>query len=211
MQIDLKVTELLASRLCHDLVGPIGAVSNGLELMADESFGMADDALALASNSAGQATHLLQFYRLAYGMAGNRQGSDLRPLRELAANFLAHSKAKLDWPADGMPADVPDGAGKLILNMIALALEALPRGGTIGVSAKSAPGGLEIEIKAVGTDAGLRPECQAALAPDVPLDDLTPRNVHGYFTRVVAQTLGAGLSVEPAGPGYLRLASSPKS
>lgn len=211
MQIDLRVTELLASRLCHDLVGPIGAVSNGLELMADESFGMADDALALASNSAGQATHLLQFYRLAYGMAGNRQGSDLKPLRELAANFLAHSKGKLEWPADAMPSDLPDGCGKLILNMIALALEALPRGGTIGVGAKSVSGGAEIEIKAVGADAGLRPESQAALSLQVPIDDLTPRNVHGYFTRLIAEKLGASLVVEPAGAGYLRLTSSPKA
>src|SRR3546814_3632269 len=70
IKIDLRVAELLASRLCHDLVGPIGAVGNGLELLGDEEFGMADDAMKLTTSSARQASHILQFFRLAYGMAG---------------------------------------------------------------------------------------------------------------------------------------------
>lgn len=209
MKIDLQVAELLASRLCHDLVGPIGAVSNGLELMADEGFSMGDDALALATNSATQATDLLQFYRLAYGMAGNRQGSDLQPLRDLAAGFLAHSKADLDWPLDKMPGDLPEAAGKVILNMIALAVEALPRGGTIGVGASAGADGVEIEVKAVGSDAALRDDTAAGLAEDVTVEELTPRNVHAYFTRIAARRFGSRLVVEQAGPGYVRIAAVP--
>lgn len=206
VSVDLRVAELLASRLCHDLVGPIGAVSNGMELMADEEFGMADDALALATNSASQATQLLQFYRLAYGMAGSRQGSDLTPLADLAKGYLLHKKAQLDWPSDQRPGDLPDGAGKLILNMIALGVEALPRGGTIGVSVADGPGG-GLEVKAVGSDAALREDAASSLAESVQVDDLTPRNVHGYFTRVVAQRLGATLQVEQVGPGFVRISA----
>lgn len=206
VSVDLRVAELLASRLCHDLVGPIGAVSNGMELMADEEFGMADDALALATNSASQATQLLQFYRLAYGMAGSRQGSDLTPLADLAKGYLLHKKAQLDWPSDQRPGDLPDGAGKLILNMIALGVEALPRGGTIGVSVANGPGG-GLEVKAVGSDAALREDAASSLAESVQVDDLTPRNVHGYFTRVVAQRLGATLQVEQVGPGFVRISA----
>ena len=60
VMIDLRVMELLASRLCHELVGPVGAVSNGMELLSDQEFGMADDALELATKSAAQAGCVLQ-------------------------------------------------------------------------------------------------------------------------------------------------------
>ena len=196
LEIDLRVAELMASRLCHDLVGPIGAVSNGMELMADDEFGMADDAMQLATNSATQATHQLQFFRMAYGMAGSRHGSDLTPLKELAAGFLEHGKIDLDWPLPPENIDMPDGAGKVILNMVALASEALPRGGSLRVSLASAPEGFAAICGARGQDAGLREETQAGLVEGVAVDDLTPRNVHAYFTRLVIKRLGGSLSVE---------------
>lgn len=206
LTIDLRVAELLTSRLCHDLVGPVGAVSNGIELMEDEGFGMANDALALAANSAGQASSLLQFYRLAYGMAGIRQGNDLGPIRELAEGFLTHSKSQLDWPSGSAPGELPDGTGKLLLNMIALAAEALPRGGTVGVALAAAGSGIELDVKAVGADAGLRDDAKAGLEPGVAVTELTPRNIHGYFTRLLAQRCGGDLTVEELGPGAVKFA-----
>jgi len=206
LSVDLRVAELLASRLCHDLVGPIGAVSNGMELMADEGLGMADEALALAGNSAAQASDLLQYYRLAYGFAGGRQGSDLTPLRALAEDFVGHHKTSLDWGSSGA-ADLPEGAGKLILNLIAFAVEALPRGGTVGVSLADHAGGLQVQVQAVGGGAALRPEAREALAEGVTVEQLTPRNVHGYFTRLVARRLGGELAVEEAGDGLVRFSA----
>lgn len=208
LKIDIRVAELLASRLCHDLVGPIGAVNNGLELITDDEFGMADDAIQLAGKSAGQASTLLQYYRLAYGMAGSRQGSDLTPIQSLAASFLSHSKAELDWPSGPAPAALPEGIGKLLLNMIALAVEALPRGGTVGVALAPSGGAVEVEVKAVGADAGLREETLAGMAADAAVDDLTPRNVHGHFTRLIARRMGGDLKAEQVGQGYLRLAAN---
>lgn len=206
LTIDVRVAELLASRLCHDLVGPIGAVNNGIELMQDESFGMADDALSLAAKSADQASNLLQFFRLAYGLAGHRQGSDFGPIRELVTGFLSHSKAELDWSAAPVPEGVPDGTAKLLLNLVALAAEALPRGGTVGVTMARGGAGFELEVKAVGADAGLRQEAEAALGDGIAIEDLTPRNVHGYFTKLMAKRLGGTMRVEQIGRGALRLA-----
>lgn len=208
LTIDIRVAELLASRLCHDLVGPVGAVSNGIELMQDESFGMADDALSLAAKSADQASNILQFFRLAYGMAGHRQGSDFGPVRELVAGFLSHSKAELDWSAGPVPEGAPDGTAKLLLNMVALAAEALPRGGTVGVSMGSGGAGFELEVKAVGADAGLRQEAEAALGDGIAVEDLTPRNVHGYFTKLMAKRLDGTMRAEQIGRGALRLAAT---
>lgn len=204
--IDMRVAELLASRLCHDLVGPIGAVNNGMELLEDEDLGMSDDAIQLSASSARQAANLLQFYRLAYGMAGARIGDDLDNLRELATGFLASSKTTLDWTTVRQPAgETPDGLGKLLLNVIVLGEECLPRGGTLGVSLVEGMAGLEVAVTANGTGARLREESQLVLGDDMVIEELTPRNVHGYFTRLLAQRLGSDLIVDSPGADRVRL------
>ena len=204
-QIDMRVAELLASRLCHDLVGPIGAVNNGLELMEDEDLGMSDDALQLSANSARQAASILQFYRLAYGMAGGRIGDDLGALKDLAAGYLASSKTALEWAAGPPAGEAPEGLGKLLLNLIVLGEECLPRGGSLGVDLLDGAAGLEVSVTARGTGARLREENQPALAGDVVIEELTPRNVHGYFTRLLAQRMGSELIVDSPGADSLRL------
>ncbi len=204
ISIDLRVAELLTSRLCHDLVGPIGAVGNGLELLGDDEFGMADDAMRLTSNSARQASSILQFFRLAYGMAGARVGADLTPLRDLSAALLEASKSELDWPTVQAPEGLPDGAGKMVLNMVALAHEALPRGGKLSVEISGQGGRCELTVTAAGQDAHLRPESLAGLNSDVDIAELSPRGVHSYFTRVVAKRLGSDLDVETPGEDSIR-------
>lgn len=200
LKIDVRVAELLASRLCHDLVGPIGAVGNGLELLADDEFGMAEDAMQLTTNSARQASNILQFFRLAYGMAGARVGADYTQIRDLSAALLETSRTKLDWTAVTAPEGAPDGIAKLVLNMIALAHEALPRGGTLNVDIAPGGGGIDCVVNAAGQDAHLRPETLAGLQDEINLEELSPRGVHGYFTRTVAKRLGSDLVIETPGP-----------
>jgi len=207
LEIDLRLAELLASRLCHDVVGPIGAVNNGMELLNEGELDMADDALKLVGQSAQQASDLLQYYRMAYGLAGHRQGGDLKPMHDLAVRFFGHQKSSLDWSASAMPTGLPDSAGKLILNMLVLGAEALPRGGTVGVLLADDGGASEITVVAVGADAGLREESQAGLIDGVEAQDLTPRSVHAYFTRALARREGGDLQAHAAGPGHLRLSA----
>lgn len=204
MKIDVRVAELLASRLCHDLVGPIGAVGNGLELLADDEFGMADDAMQLTTNSARQASGILQFFRLAYGMAGARVGADYTQIRDLSAALLSNTRTELDWQAVAAPEGAPDGLPKLVLNMIALAQEALPRGGRLAVEIAGGADGFEASVIASGQDAHLRPESLAGLKDEIDLEELSPRGVQGYFTRVMAQRLGSDLVIETPGPDSLR-------
>ena len=204
--IDMRVAELLASRLCHDLVGPIGAVNNGMELLEDEDLGMSEDAIQLSAKSARQAANILQYYRLAYGMAGGRIGDDLGGLRDLATGFLESSKTTLDWTMAQQPAgDLPEGLGKLLLNVIVLGEECLPRGGTLSVSLTEGPDGLEVAVTAQGTGARLREESQLVLVDDAIIEELTPRNVHGYFTRLLAQRMGSELTIDTSGTDSLRL------
>ena len=204
--IDMRVAELLASRLCHDLVGPIGAVNNGMELLEDEDLGMSEDAIQLSANSARQAANILQYYRLAYGMAGGRIGDDLGGLRDLAIGFRASSKTTVDWTAVEQPAgDLREGMGKLLLNVSVLGEECLPRGGTLGVSLAEGAAGLEVTVTAQGTGARLREESQLVLVDDVIVEELTPRNVHGYFTRLLAKRMGSDLIIDTPGTDSLRL------
>jgi len=204
MKIDVRVAELLASRLCHDLVGPIGAVGNGLELLADDEFGMADDAMQLTTKSAKQASGILQFFRLAYGMAGARVGADYTQIRDLSAALLSNMRTELDWKTVAAPEDAPNGLPKLVLNMVALAQEALPRGGRLTVEISGGAGGFEASVLASGQDAHLRPESLAGLKDEIDLEELSPRGVQGYFTRVMAQRLGSDLVIETPGPDSLR-------
>ena len=204
MTIDLRVAELLASRLCHDLVGPIGAVGNGLELLSDDEFGMADDAMQLTANSARQASAILQFFRLAYGMAGARVGADYSELRSLTAAMLESSKTELDWATIEAPAGIPDGAGKAVLNIIALAHEALPRGGKLLVEISGGEGKYALAVTASGQDAHLRPESLAGLDSAADVGELSPRGVHSYFTCMVAKRLGSELQVETPGEDTVR-------
>ncbi|MEM7172626.1 MAG: histidine phosphotransferase family protein [Pseudomonadota bacterium] len=196
-QIDMRVLELVASRLCHDVVGPVGAVNNGMEMLEDEDFDMADEALGLVADSARQAARSLQFYRMAYGMAGSRGGLGISEIRELADGLLANTKAKMDWDPNLTLEGAPDGLGKLLLNMIALAEETLPRGGRLSLALAPQGGGFAARVTAEGLGCALRPESEIGLVDDVAIEDLTPRNVHGFFTRLVARRLGGDVTVEP--------------
>ncbi|MGD1879051.1 MAG: histidine phosphotransferase family protein [Kiloniellaceae bacterium] len=204
LKIDVRVAELLTSRLCHDLVGPIGAVGNGLELLAEDEFGMAEDAMKLTANSARQASNVLQFFRLAYGMAGARVGADYSQIRDLSAALLETSRTRLEWTAVQAPDGAPDGIAKLVLNMIALGHEALPRGGTLTVEINAAAGGIDAVVTARGQDSHLRPESLAGLHDNVDVGELTPRGVHGYFTKLMAQRLGSTLEIETPGEDVLQ-------
>ena len=204
-QIDMQVAELLASRLCHDLVGPIGAVNNGMELLEDEDLGMSEDAIQLSASSARQAANLLQFYRLAYGMAGGRIGGDMGDLQNLATGFLSSGKTTLNWLVGTPAGEAPEGLGKLLLNLIVLGDECLPRGGSLDVALSEGAAGLEAAVTANGTGARLREESQPVLTDDVIVDELTPRNVHGYFTRLLAQRMGSDLIVDSPGADSVRL------
>jgi histidine phosphotransferase ChpT len=132
--VDIRVLELLSSRLCHDLISPIGAVNNGLELLEDEDSGMADDALELSIKSAKKAADLLQAFRVALGAAGNQASVRLADARQLAAGILDGGKVSLVWPAEQDAVPAPVGLAKLVLNLVMLAGECLPRGGSIAVA-----------------------------------------------------------------------------
>ena len=206
MDVELKVAQLLCARLCHDLVGPAGAVNAGLELLHDE--GMAAEALDLATRSGQQTTGRLTFYRTAFGFGGD-EAMRLGGLRDQAAALVADGSVSLDWPveaaAEGSP--LAKGAGRLMLNLLLIAIDCLPRGGTLGVRIAGLDDGLGVAMTAAGEGARLRDELAAAMAPDIDVDDLTARTVQGYFTRCLATELRAKVEIGAESSHQVRIAT----
>lgn len=201
VQVDLRVLELMASRLCHDLVGPVGAVNNGLELLEEElgePGGMGDDALRLAMDSARRAAQGLQFYRFAFGMAGSRVGGDLGEVETLVRQFLGSERTELVWEVAGDLAVAPEDTGKVLLNMILIGKECLQGTGTLSSSVSAEDGGVALTVVAAGERASLRDDLRPALADDPAVEDLSPRTVHAYLAQLFARRLGATLACEAA-------------
>jgi histidine phosphotransferase ChpT len=191
VMVELRVMELLNARLCHELISPVGAINNGVELVAEEDAD-ADfqrDAMKLIASSAKTAGHRLNFYRFAYGSGRGATG------RDASAGLLEGSKAKLDWndSASALPLEWQRLAG----NMVVIAAEMLPRGGTVQVAAGE--GGKGIVVNATSDNINLTPELRAALGDKADIDALTARTIHGYYTARVAESVGTKLELgEPA-------------
>jgi histidine phosphotransferase ChpT len=194
VSLDLRVVELLCSRLCHDLVGPVGAVNNGVELVEEMGAAEAGDAFELVADSGRLAASRLKLFRLAYGAAGSEPGVSFEVAQTALAAWFARSKIKVAWQAPAWP-DPPTGIAKLLLNVGLLAEEALPQGGSLQI-AGAAP---TLLVRASGKAAALKPEARAALAGSVAVDALTPRSVQGYITGRFAEHFGFRLDIrEPA-------------
>ena|SRR5437870_2668281 len=194
----LRIAGLLASRLCHDLGGPLGAVSNGLELIAEDD-AMAKEALALAQRSAKRASSRLQFFRYAFGAAGAEPNFGPGEARPLAVNLLTTGEVAIDWP-ESKGVELPQGSGRLLLNLTLLAVECLPRGGIVRIGL--APGRMTVE--AAGTQARLAGEIKAAIAGGVAPAQLSARTVVGFYAVQLAASLGGRLDLSEEGAGMVR-------
>ena len=202
-EIGLTAVELLASRLCHDLVGPVGAIGNGLELLAEETSRFSDETVAMVTQSAERTAALVALFRAAFGAAGSKAGFGLGEAQAVMIDLLAGSKTTLDWPEETQPG--PVGAAKLVLNLLLVANEALPRGGVIAVRTDLS-NGFGVTVSARGVGARLTSEVQAALDPSVAPGTLSTRSIHAYFAAHLCRRQQANLKVE-AGQDQVRLSA----
>jgi histidine phosphotransferase ChpT len=191
---DIEFAAMLVSRVCHDLVSPVGAVVNGLEVLEDErDAGMRADALKLVASSAEQAAARLQFARVAFGAAGSAGAElDLNEVGRTMKNFMNGGKSELEWKAASM--NWPKDWAKLLMNATLLALDALPRGGKIVVetSAEGAPP--SFTVRATGTNARVLEEVEKAALGE-PSAALDGRSIQAYLTHKLARGLNAGLTL----------------
>lgn len=202
--IDFTVLELLCSRICHDLISPVTAINNGMELLDDDPGEMLNDIRDLLMNSASEGAGKLQYFRLAYGMGGSPDGEiGIGTMADLGARLDKHSKSTIRWPAD-RECMLPRLVAKATMNMVLMAMEALPRGGEIVVEAAPA----EVTVTATGQGARIEENNLAVLSGEVGLDSLTPRNIQSYFTREVVAAAGGEMAVDAAVDGIVTFSAS---
>lgn len=191
VSVDLRVMELLSSRLCHELISPVGAINNGIELMDEDDPDFVKEAMQLIGNSAKTAGRRLDFYRFAYG--SGRAGTG----RDVTMGLLEGGKARCLWD-DAVSALAVEWQ-RAACNMVVLAAEALPRGGNIQVSAASGKQGLV--VRGAGDAVNITPELRAVLDGSVAVADLSARTVHAYYASKLAEALGAKLTLAEPSPG----------
>jgi histidine phosphotransferase ChpT len=191
---NLDFAALLVSRVCHDLVSPVGAVVNGLEVLEDETDNaMRADALRLVAMSAEAAAARLQFARIAFGAAGSVGAElDLTEVSRVVTGLLRGGKIELDWQPN--PINWPKDWAKLLMNCILVASDCLPRGGRVQVEIPTgqAP---QFVVRAKGTIARISAETERALMGE-PVAALDGRSIQPFFTHQLAKGVNAGLNVQ---------------
>jgi histidine phosphotransferase ChpT len=186
----LDLAALLCSRVCHDVISPVGAIVNGLEVLEDENdASMRDFAFDLIRKSAKQASARLQFARLAFGAAGSAGASiDLGDAEQVARGLFQDDKIQFGW--SGPRLLVPKNRVKLLLNLVMLAINAVPRGGAVQVTVTGDAETCEFVLRSKGLNARIPPHAEALLA-GAPEDGVV--DAHGI------QTFYAGMIARAAG------------
>jgi len=195
----VDLASLLCSRLCHDLMSPVGALNNGIELLADEQDpDMRDRCLDLLADSARATANKLKFFRLAFGAAGGfgDEVATSEARQALEGLVGADGRTELGW----MVADdkLSKGATKLLLNLALIAGDALVRGGRLDVGVE----GGEIAIRAEGPRIALDPAVKDALL-DGAGETAEPRTAGAWLARSLAEEAGGAIQVSQPSPEVL--------
>jgi histidine phosphotransferase ChpT len=190
----LDLASLLCSRLCHDLLSPVGALSNGLELLADERDPeMRQRCFDLLDQSARISTDKLKFFRLAFGAAGGfGESVPVDEAKAVTEALVGDAKrVELNW---ALSADrLPKGAVKVLLNFAQIGLDALVRGGTLDVGAESRDGASEIVVRAAGPRIAFDQVIGRALEGKLEAGELTSRTAAAHMLSMLAAQAGGGL------------------
>jgi histidine phosphotransferase ChpT len=189
----LDLAALLCSRVCHDVISPVGAIVNGLEVLEDENeASMREFAFDLIRKSARQASARLQFARLAFGAAGSAGAAiDLGDAEQVARGMFQDDKVTLSWNAPR--ALLPKNRVKLLLNLLVIATNAIPRGGAIDVAVESDGEASRFALTSKGLNARIPAHVESLLAAMPENGAVDAHGIQAYYTGLVARA--AGMSV----------------
>ncbi|MCR9127910.1 MAG: histidine phosphotransferase family protein [Alphaproteobacteria bacterium] len=186
-----ELAALLCSRVCHDIAGPTSAMGAALSVLADEGAAdMRDDAIDLLRTGAVSIRNKLEYARVCFGAAGSRGGEmTIQEIRAVAEPMFADARAELVFKTEAGALD--KSAGRVLLNLIWMAIESLPRGGTVTVEASaSSDGGARLRIVASGPRIRLEPAFAAALGGERPEDGYDGRSIQAYYAGLIAREAG---------------------
>lgn len=195
----LDLAALLCSRVCHDLISPVGAIVNGLEVLEEAK----DDetktfALDLIKKSANTASAKLQFCRIAFGAAGSAGAQlDLGDAQTIARGFLEDDKTKLAWNLPRLL--LAKNRVKLLLNMLLIAGQAIPRGGQLTVDPIGSGDSTGFKITAAGVNAKFLPAVPGLLAGDAGPEALDAHRIQPFYAGLLAAACGVKATIAMEG------------
>lgn len=199
---DLELAALISSKICHDVIGPVGAIYNGLEILDEDDDQEAKNyALDVIRNVTEQASARLQFARFAFGAAGSAGAMiDLGTAEQISRGFIGQGKHKLSWR--GIPGYMAKDKVKLLLNLVASAITALPRGGDIEVAMSGTLENPSFLIRCRGTGAR-PPQYLTDFIGGASPPQLDAMTIQAYYTWRLAGTAGMRLEILKDGADIL--------
>ena len=203
---DLDLAALLCSKVCHDVISPVGAIANGLEVLEDEQDAeMRDIAFDLVRRSSRQASAKLQFCRIAFGAAGSAGSSiDTGDAEDVAKKFIGEDKVTLEWE---IPREIrPKNQVKLMLNLVMLAISSIPRGGKITMGVADGGG---LTVRAEGKNAKVPEKTLVMLEGDAQQDAMDARLAQVYYTLRLANECELDLAVANSGDDAVEYSALP--
>lgn len=205
----LDLAALLASRVCHDVISPVGAIVNGLEVLEeDKDEGMREFALDLIRKSAKSASARLQFCRLAFGAAGSAGASiDTGDAEKVARGLFEDDRTRLEWQAPRV--FMPKNKVKLILNLCLIAAACIPRGGAMAVKIDGEGDEARMEVVVKGPNLKLAAHVAELVAGRSESGTVDAHGIQPFFTGLVARASGMAVEVT-ATAEEVRLAATPK-
>lgn len=192
----IDLASLLCSRLCHDLLSPVGAMNNGIELLADEQDPeMRERCLELLTESARASANKLKFFRLAFG-AGGGFGDDI-DTREaksaLEGLYGPEKRIELGWVVAGDR--LPKGAVKLLLNLAMIAGDGLVRGGQLDIGVERSERSIEMVIRAEGPRVLVDPSLRATIVKGAAGGTVEPRAAGAWLAHELATEAGGSIQL----------------
>ncbi len=209
---NVRILELMASKICHDLISPVGAISNGLEILEELGSDANNDIIDLIAFSSNQASAKLKAMRLAYGTGGSDSSIKSEDVHKIFGDFISgENRISQDWdPHADLGIEPQEGFSKILMLSLLFIVDTLPKGGVVSVKS----GGLNSTIICgEGENAHLRDGYLHALEHKIQSSELDPKLVHAYITGLLAQNYDFEITIDETENNFisLRLKSTPVS
>ena len=215
VQLDaLDLAALLCSKVCHDVISPVGAIVNGLELLEEErDADMREEALGLVRRSARTASAKLQFCRIAFGAAGSAGASiDTGDAEQVSRNLISDDRTKVEWNAQRLL--LPKNKVKLLLNMCLIAAASIPRGGVVSVTITGDGESAGLKVTSAGSHVRLAATVADLVKGEPENGTVDAHGIQAYYTGLVARSCGMSIDLQASPEGVsieAKAASAPES
>ncbi|MAK62595.1 MAG: hypothetical protein CMK09_16615 [Ponticaulis sp.] len=191
-----RLASYLASKICHDLVSPVGAAASALDFMQETTGEMRDEAENLLETSTNRSLARLQFLRYAFGSMGLSKGAaELHEAKSIAEGYVATHKGRIEWNI--LAESLSFAQVRVMMNMVMLGMACLSRDGVVKVDINQSDT-TTIIVEATGLKARLSPSVKTALNHEEPEDGWDPMTIQPYFTTMIVEELGGHFAFREA-------------